>query len=62
MKFNVLFNRNPFKGKVPDDKVKRYWDMFGKSSTKAAAARFPHFLSIRYAKIIYLTRTWKFSV
>ena len=20
---------NPFKGKVPDDKVKRYWDMFG---------------------------------
>ena len=31
-----------FKGKVPDDKVKRYWDMFGtKSSTKAAAARFP---------------------
>ena len=35
---------NPFKGKVPDEKVKRYWDMFGtKSSTKAAAAGFPDF-------------------
>ena len=54
---------NPFKGKVPDEKVKRYWDMFGtKSSTKAAAAGFLDFSSIRYAKIIYLTRTWKFSV
>ena len=32
---------NPFKGKVPDDKVQRYWDMFGtKSSMKAAAAGF----------------------
>ena len=31
---------NPFKGKVPDDKVKRYWDMFGtKSSMKAAWER-----------------------
>ena len=35
---------NPFKGKVPDDKVERYWNMFGtKSSTKAAAAGFPDF-------------------
>ena len=35
---------NPFKGKVPDDKIKRYWDMFGtKSSMKAAAAGFPDF-------------------
>ena len=35
---------NPFKGKVPDDKVQRYWNMFGtKSSTKAAAAGFPDF-------------------
>ena len=35
---------NPFKGKVPDDKVQRYWNMFDtKSSTKAAAARFPDF-------------------
>ena len=54
---------NPFKGKVPDDKVQRYWDMFGtKSSMKAAAAGFRIFSSIRYVKIIYLTRTWKFSV
>ena len=35
---------NPFKGKVPDEKVQRYWNMFGtKSSTKAAAAGFPDF-------------------
>ena len=35
---------NPFKGKVPDDKVQRYWNMFGtKSSMKAAAAGFPDF-------------------
>ena len=43
---------NPFKGKVPDDKVKRYWDMFGtKSSTKAAAARFPDFFIYKICKV-----------
>ena len=35
---------NPFKGKVPDDKVQRYWDMFRtKSSMKAEAAGFLDF-------------------
>ena len=54
---------NPFKGKVPDDKVKRYWDMYGtKSSRKQRLPGFRIFSSIRYAKIIYFTRTWKFSV
>ena len=42
---------NPFKGKVPDDKVKRYWDMFGtKSSMKAAAAGFPDFFVYKICK------------
>ena len=35
---------NPFKGKVEDATVQKYWNMFGtKSSTKAAAAGFPDF-------------------
>ena len=35
---------NLFRGKVPDDKGQKYWNMFGtKSSTKAAAAGFPDF-------------------
>ena len=42
---------NPFKGKVPDDKVQRYWNMFGtKSSTKAAAAGFPDFFVYKICK------------
>ena len=35
---------NPFKGKVEDATVQKYWNMFGtKSSTKAAVAGFPDF-------------------